>query len=244
MSPPQVTKTVHKRRWRRMTGVAAVLLIVAMAVTCFSVYRASKHVPQFYEHALAADPVVQRTAGDELERRALDLHNEVKRSGNWEALFTEEQINGWLAVDLVEKFPRLLPPNVQEPRMAITADEVQVACRYQTEHIDTVISLAVSISLAEEPNVVAVRVKRARAGALPIPLNQFLDDITATAQKSDLDVRWLQTEGDPVALIRMPTENMNLPDRTLLLEKFELRPGEAFLAGRTEWKHALQGVAE
>jgi hypothetical protein len=128
--------------------------------------------------------------------------------------------------------------------MAITADEVQVACRYQTERIDTVISLAVSISLAEEPNVVAVRVKRARAGALPIPLNQFLDDITAAAQKSDLDVRWLQTEGDPVALIRMPTENMNLPDRTLLLEKFELRSGEAFLAGRTEWKNASQGVAE
>src|SRR5687768_11397356 len=96
---------VRKRRWRRVAGVAAVVLIIALALTGFSVYRAAQHVPRFYEEALAVDPVEQRQAGEELERLALDLHNEVQRAGDWEAVFSEDQINGWLAVDLEEKFP-------------------------------------------------------------------------------------------------------------------------------------------
>jgi hypothetical protein len=224
-----------RRRWRHVAGVAAVVVIVVLAIAIGAAYRATKHVPQFYEQALQADPTVQRTAGDELERRALDLRNEAQRGGAWEAIFTEEQINGWLAVDLIEKFPELLPEHVESPRMRITPEEVQLACRYQSEQVDTVVSLALTVTLTEEPNVVAVRIKRARAGALPIPLNQFLEQITAAAHGSDLDVRWLQEDGDPVALLRLPQEHTDLPDRKLHLERFELREGEAFLSGRTEW---------
>ncbi len=247
MSQATVARAPHpkKRRWRRALGVVALALLIALAVSLFSVYRAAQHVPKFYSEALDADPVVQRTAGDELERVALDLRNDVQRAGDWEAIFTEEQINGWLAVDLVEKFPNLLPANVHDPRMVITPDEVQVACRYQSDRFDAVISLAATIAITEEPNVVAVRIKRARAGALPIPLNQFLDDVTRAAHNSNLDLRWMQTDGDPVALIRLPTENTELPDRTLHLEKFELRQGEAYLSGRTEWKSsAAPNMAE
>jgi hypothetical protein len=236
--PPSALATppVKKRRWRRVAGFAALALLIALAIALLSVYRATRHVPQFYEEALAADPVVQRTAGDELERVALDLHNDVKQAGAWEALFTEEQVNGWLAVDLVEKFPNLLPTQVSAPRVAISAEEVKVACRYTSERFDVVISLGLAVSMTEEPNVIAVRVLRARAGSLPIPLNQFLDDITKAAHEGGLDLRWQQSDGDPVALIRLPTENTELPDRRLHLEKFELRAHEAFLSGRTEWK--------
>lgn len=240
-----VGKRPSKRRLRRALGVAAFALVLALAATFYSVYRATQHVPDFYSQALVANPAEQRTAGDELERRALDLRNEVQRGGDWEALFTEQQINGWLAVDLVEKFPNLLPKNVSEPRMILLPGEVQAACRYKSDRFDAVISLVATISMTEERNVVAVRIKRARAGALPIPLNQFLDDVTRAAHNSNLDLRWLQTEGDPVALIRLPTENTDLPDRMLHLEKFELRRGEAYLSGRTEWRSDVpRGVAD
>jgi hypothetical protein len=225
-----------KPRWRRMAGVAAVLLVVALAATLFIVYRASRHVPQFYVQALAADPAVQRSAGDELERRALELHNDVQHAGDWEAVFTQEQINGWLAVDLIEKFPDLLPPEAKDPRVEITPQEIRLACRYQDGNIETVISLAVTASMSEEPNTIAVRIKRVRAGALPVPFKQFLEDITQASRESGLDLRWLQSEGDPVALVRLPTENTELPDRTLHLKRFELREGEAYLSGETQWK--------
>lgn len=236
-------KRPPKRRWKRVAGIAAIMLLLALALTAGLVYRAAQHVPEFYVQALERDPVVDRKQGDELERRVLDLHNQVQAGGEWEALFTEDQINGWLAVDLTEKFPNVLPSAVHEPRMIITPDEVKLACRYKTSQIDTVISLAATISMTDEPNVLAVRIHRARAGALPIPLAQFLDEITHAAHKGDIDVRWLQSEGDPVALVRLPTENMDLPDRQLFLEQFELRAGEAWLAGRTEWKSHLSRAA-
>jgi hypothetical protein len=199
-------------------------------------YRASKHVPEFYSAALTIDPIKQRDAGYELERRALQLTNEVQYGGHWEATFTAAQCNGWLAIDLEEKFPDLLPLEVSDPRVAIMPEEIRVACRYKTSKVDTVISLACSVAMTEEPNVIAVRVLRARAGALPIPLSQFLDEVTSAAAETNLDVRWSQIDGDPVALVRLPLEHTDFPDRTLHLESIQLRDGAAMLSGRTEWK--------
>jgi hypothetical protein len=229
-------KPKPKHRWRRALGVAAVVLIFALVATTVAVYKAAQHVPEFYSEALAADSTRQPNAGDKLEHDVLKLTNEVKFEPKWEATFTAEQINGWLAVDLLEKFPHLLPPEVSNPRVAIAQDEIKVACRYKSGQIDAVISLVGSVSLTNEPNVVAVRIKRARAGALPIPLSQFLEDVSRAAADHNLDLRWAKADGDDVALIRLPVENTHLDDRTLHLDSFELKPGAAHLSGRTQWK--------
>ena len=50
--------------------------------------------------------------------------------GRWQALFTAEQINGWMAVDLARNFPNTLPPGVVDPRVDIRPEGVTVACRY------------------------------------------------------------------------------------------------------------------
>ena len=232
-----ITHERPRRRWlRRVAGTAALLLLAALAAGLIGAYRASQYVPPFYAAALASDPVIARQAGDELERAALDLRNDIVESGRWEATFTEQQINGWLAVDLEEKFPKLLPSSVHEPRVSIVENQVQVACRYETEQIKAVISLTASIALSEEENTLAVRIHQARAGAIPIPLKQFLDDVTQAAHSHHLDVRWVEQGGDPVALIRLPTEHTDLPDRVLELDEIVLRQQEAYLAGETEWK--------
>jgi hypothetical protein len=241
MTPaPHQSPAKKKPRWRRVAGVIVLALLVAIAAVLVGVYRASRHVPVFYEEALRYDPIVARDEGDELERRALELQNATQHGGGWEQIFTEDQINGWLAVDLVEKFPDLLPAEVQAPRVSITPGEVLVACRYQNENVDTIISLAASAALTDEPNVVAVRILRARAGALPIPLRQFLDEVAQAAHGSNLEIRWVTTDGDPVALIRLPAEHTDLPDRTLSLKAIELRKGEAYLSGETTWKNSLK----
>jgi hypothetical protein len=216
--------------------MAALLLFAAIVTGLVGAYRASQYVPPFYTEALASDPVVARKAGDDLERVALDLRNEIVETGRWEATFTEQQINGWLEVDLEEKFPELLPSSVHAPRVSIVDNQVQVACRYQTDSIEAVISLTASIALAEDDNTLAVRIHQARAGAIPIPLKQFLDDVTRKAHDNEIDVRWVEQDGDPVALIRLPTEHTDLPDRVLQLDEFVLREHEAYLSGATEWK--------
>jgi hypothetical protein len=207
--------------------------LVGLAVF-YGAWKATQQAPEFYQTALHKEPEKQKEKGAALEKQVLELHNEVRHTGRWEASFSDEQINGWLAADLPVKFPNALPKGVSEPRVAIEADEAQVACKYDSPKISTVFSMSVEISLTEEPNVVAVRIRKARAGLLPISLKQILDHATRYANKSEIPLRWVQENGDPVALVTVPSERKEFIHRRIHIETVELRDGEVYLAGRTD----------
>jgi uncharacterized protein YpmS len=205
--------------------------LVLAGVLSFWAYRASQHVPEFYQRALKADPARQVEASDRMVQQALDLTCEVRESGHWEALFTAEQLNGWLAVDLVQNHPKLLPNTVSDPRVAITKEGIQLGCKYKSEHLSTVCSLHVEPTLSE-PNVVALRVRSAKAGNLPLPLHEILDGITQAAAGTDVHLRWRKEGDDPVALVTIPLPRSE-HDVNIRLTKMELRDGAIFLAGET-----------
>lgn len=212
-----------------LTGLA-----ILVAVLLFGAYRATQQEPEFYIEAMQADPAEQEVAGDELEQRVLDLHNNARREGNWVAVFTDEQINGWLAVDLPEKYPQAMPPGASNPRIAFEDARALIGCRYESDKLSTVVSLAVHVDLSEEENVLAIRIAKARAGALPIPLKQWLDRISTGARRAGVPLRWSHIDGDPVALVPITIRHAELKDRLLVIEQVELLEGEIRLAGRTE----------
>ena len=228
------------RKFLRLAGLLVLLLILAGGATLFLGYRATQQVPDFYDEAIRLEPQVQQEAGDALEQHVLQLHNEVRQSGRWEAVFTDQQINGWLAYDLPRKFTEALPPGVSEPRVVIDSSQARIACRYESKRFRSVISLDLEIHLTEEPNVLAVRIHQARAGLLPLPLKRFLDEISAKAGTADVVVRWSQVEGDPVALVTVPTRHELYPRREVHLETVELRDGEVYVAGRSLEETARQ----
>ena len=82
-----------------------------------------------------------------------------------------------------------------------------------------------------EPDVIALRIIRARAGAVPIPLDRVLSQLSKTADAMRLHVEWRQTGGEPVALLSLPNEDDELVVR---IETLRLDEGEIFLAGTTE----------
>lgn len=209
-------------------------LTVLVAVLLFAAYRASQHEPEFYAEAMQADPAKQEEAGDELERRVLDLHNNARREGDWTAIFSDEQINGWLAVDLPKKYPRALPAGASDPRVAITEGQALLGCRHESARLSTVVSLAVTVDLSEEENTLAIRIAKARAGALPVPMKRWLESITKGARRAGVPLRWAQLKGDPVALVPISIRHQELKNRQLVIESIELLDGEIRLAGRTE----------
>jgi len=223
------------RKWVRYGLILLAALSVGAVVLLLVTYKAAQHQPEFYREAIqsAPAPEVQAEAGDALEREVLDLRNSVKRSGHWEARFTDEQINGWLAVDLPEKFPNVLPKQINDPRVSITPGEALLGARYEDTRITTVVSLALDISLSDEPNVIAVRIKKARAGAIPAPITSWLDKVTVEAAKAGIEIRWVQVEGDPVAMVTLPTNHKEMDKRILSLERLDLLEGEVVLAGKT-----------
>lgn len=221
------------RRLLRILVVFAVLGVVASGVLVGCLYRAAQQEPEFYQQALKAPPEKQAEAGDELERRVLDLRNELRKEGRFDVQFTHDQINGWLAADLPEKFPELVPRGVSDPRIAFQPSLTRLACRYEDSRISAVVSLDADVYLTEDPNVVAVHLRQVRAGALPIPLGQFLNQISEHATDAGLPLQWSDVNGDPVALVTIPPLIDERANTQLYLETIEVLDGKVRFAGRT-----------
>ncbi|MCH7478988.1 MAG: hypothetical protein IIA14_12930, partial [SAR324 cluster bacterium] len=128
---------------------------------------------------------------------------------------------------------RLLAKGASEPRIVIEGDRVLAAVRYKNRHIDIVISCELEVELTEQPNMLALRVKDLKAGALPLPLSNFLKGISTEAAKSDLDIRWDVTDSGPVALLTVPSEHPRYVANPVVVESVQLVGRTLVLSGRT-----------
>jgi hypothetical protein len=216
----------------RLMLLPAGIVVVLVAVALPSFYFAARHVPDFYREALETDPDVLERGSDRMLQQATALSGAVKREGNWEVLFTAEQINGWLAVDMPKNHPGLLPPAMRDPRAIVHPKGVTLACRYDPGWFPVVLSLTIE-PYVSEPNVLAIRFVGARAGLLPFPLGGVIDRFTEAARNMDWQVEWRRAGDDPVAMISIPAEDERRPMR---LKKFRLGEGEVFVSGSTEAK--------
>ncbi len=221
---------MRKRIWIVVTVLAVLCLVIGGGGV--AVYRASQQVPDFYTRALAMDPVVQAEASDKMLQKTSNLVSDLKREGEWQALFTAEEINGWLAVDLVKNHPGAIPDGVSDPRVDVDPVSVTLACRVDNKDIRGVLSLKVEPYIAE-PNVIAIRVREVRLGAVPLPLKQVLDSARDAARQMDIQLEWQQADGDPVALVSVPPAG-DKDKRGMRLDAIRLAEGEIYVSGTTE----------
>jgi hypothetical protein len=226
-----------------LTGL--VLCLVSVAVVCaailFGLYRASQQVPDFYQRALVSTAVQE--SGERFERQALALHNQVQHPGHWEARFTEDEINAWLAGVLPEKFPQALASGISDPRVAIEGDTLRLAVRYERGSTSTIVSLAARAHLTDEPNEIAVEIRDVRAGSLPVPLARFLEEIKLNAAQAGLPLRWTEAAGQPVALVRLPLTAKG-SGRRRQMERLQLEDRALVVGGRTEELPDANSLAE
>ena len=184
------------------------------------VYWASQQVPEEYCEALKGDPVERREAGEQFERQITALQAVTQQPGRWEALFTDEGINGWLAEVLPEKFSETLPESLSDPRVAIRPDKVMAFVRFHEGDFSSVITLTVE-PYVPEPNVLALRFHGIRAGTVPWGLGEIERGLTEAARQQNVQIEWRQADGeDPVA--RIPIVG---------LDKCKLGHGELYLSG-------------
>jgi hypothetical protein len=209
-----------------LTGLLGIIGVVALYIS-----QSMRRVPPFYQTALQVDSESQGEASDECLRQAASLASDVQRPGRWQAIFSAEQINGWLAVDLAKNYPNALPTEIENPRVDIQSALATLACGYKQGEQTTVVSISFDLYLSS-PSVAAVRVHSVRAGSLPVPLSSVLEAISAAAHNFDLDIQWRQSHGDPVALITLPPASDG-DSREIRLDKIELRDGAVYLAGET-----------
>jgi hypothetical protein len=208
-----------------LLSAAAVALITAASL--FWAYRASQFVPERYAELIGRDRSAQATASTEMFNRSQRLVNDVKRPGDWRATFTAEQINGYFAVDFEKQFRDLLPGEIQDPRIDIGEKTITLFCRYDGAGGESVLSLELEPFLADR-DALGLRLIDARAGSLPLPAGRVREVLSEAAQAAELAVRWVEEEGQPVALIAMPTTKGG---RRVELTHLELAGEEIRLAG-------------
>jgi len=211
--------------WKVAAALAALGLLVAGGL-----YWAVHHEPKFYREALVADPEEQRVASDQMLQHAANLASDITHTGTWQAVFTAQQINGWLAVDLPQNHGDLLPPDLQEPRVRIEAERLLIGCRLRNPRLNTVVSLVLEPYVVR-PNTLAIRVRAARIGGLPMPLRSMLDAVAEQLNQAQFHVEWRQADADPVAIITLPPMNKQKP---MQIESLRLTDGKLTVGGTTQ----------
>lgn len=207
----------------RIAAIATLTVTILLAAILGGAYYAALQVRPFYEQALQIEPEVLERGSRELESRATALYSDAKQVGRWQALFTDEQINGWLATQLGENKNWQLPANISDLRVAIARDCLTLGFRYKPGGVDTVVSVDASASITEQ-GAIAIRFISVRAGALPFPV----DVLENLSRELKLPVRWTRHDGKPVALVEIQSAE------PVYVDAIQLNEGELYVAGHTE----------
>ena len=211
--------------------IVSLSVIVVIAATGVLGWMSLTHEPKFYREMVASPGKKRVATAKRFVASSLQLRNDIVNEPTWEAIFSDEEVNAWLAEDLVIHFADMLPPQVHEPRVMFELDRVTLAFELDRGPLRTVVWV-VARTRVPEPNVLELTVEKIRAGVLPVPADSILDRIAQHARDHGLDVSWKRgDEGLPVATIRY-TPNDRRED--VQLERVDILNGEIRLAGRSD----------
>lgn len=207
------------------------MLLVTVVIGLLGLWYALKQQPTWYEEQAKVDikSPDSREAGREMEQGIARVVSGFEKSGKWEVVFTEEQINGYLAATLATKHPDLLPPELHDLRVKIESDGLTLAARVDNP-FDMVVSLKVDVYLPR-PNTIAVRIRRIRAGLLPWPLGRLMEEISSAAEQGGIPLSWTRSDQDPIAMITVVSSD---PKKSTQITACQLEDGKLYLAGTTK----------
>jgi len=218
---------MSKKLWIAVGTVVGFVALVP-AVGWFSL----TYQPSYYREMIS-----QTVPHDQLERRAkrfvaqsLQFHNDICNEPTWEAVFSDQEVNAWLAEDLITHFADQLPPEVHDPRVLFEMDRVILAFRLERGGVDSVITVVARARIPSD-NTVELTLEKIRAGILPVPADGVLDRVTELGRRHGVDVAWSKVEGYPVVRLQYTP---NLAREDVRLEDVEIRSGRIRLAGRSD----------
>ena len=223
-------------RWVKRIGITVLMILFLTALSGWWLFRQSRVVPEFYQQATQLSNPDIEAGSYQLEANVAKLQQDVSKPGAWKASFREEDINAWLINQLPLKFKQLQTAGGRDPRISIQKDHLLAAARYNDARLDTVISCELHVELTEEPNLLAVHIRKLKAGAVSLPISQFMDGIRTEAAKGGVKLHWDRTESGPTALVQVPSEHAGYAYSPVIIESIQMIEGSILLSGHTGTK--------
>jgi len=224
------------RKLLRYSAIAVLGVALAAALLAWWAARQAFHQPEAYRRALDMATEAAQRENDEFLRRAAQWQRARRRVGQWEVRFTPAQLNGWLAVDLPQNHPESLPPQLRNPRVALSDGTITLFAQSQWAGRDVVMSVEVEPFLLSS-TVLGLRLRGLRAGRLPLPQRELIDRISRAAAEAGIGIQWRQLDGTPVAVIPIGDNGRVIGQQgeaiRVALDRVALSPDALVVAGRT-----------
>ncbi len=202
-----------------------VLAAIPAGVWCCLTYQ-----PSYYRAMVGLTREQRAGRAKKFVAQSLQLRNDICNEPTWEAVFTDQEVNAWLAEDLVTHFADQLPPEVTEPRVLFESDRMTLAFQLRQGGFQSVITV-VARPRVPGGNTVELTLEKIRAGILPVPADNILDRIIEYARYHGVDVEWARKEGYPVVLMRY-TPHIDRED--VQLDELQIHDHQIRLAGRSD----------
>jgi hypothetical protein len=213
------------KRWLWIGLILGVLFALPVGAWLSLTYQ-----PSYYRAMVLQSREQRAGKARKFVAQSLQLRNDICNEPNWEAVFTDQEVNAWLAEDLVTHFADQLPPEINEPRVLFELDRITLAFQLRQRGLQSVITV-VARPRVPEGNTVELTLEKIRAGILPVPADNVIDRIIEYARGHGIDVQWRRKDGYPVVLLRY-TPNFERED--VCLEELQIRDGQIRLAGRSD----------
>lgn len=229
----------------RLTGALAVAAVL-LSLCAMGLYRAVGALPPEYEAALHAN-VDHEAQRRELESRLAAVYSDAARDVDqtprtWEAVVTDEQINGWLATRASAELPALEEAGVHDPRVVIGEDELMLAFRAKRQNMDAVVMVRGAPLIAEGGRL-GLELSGAWLGLAPLPTGRIVELTREALAGTGLPAEWAHTEaGRPVLLVDFETIASDAENRRTLTA-VRHSEGELRVIGQTAPRRAAGGEA-
>ena len=219
---------MHGFLWRALgLGIVTLLIGVTMIVL---LWRSAQVSPSFYSEALAVPPETQQQASEEFSAATEEVVERIESNREWETSISEEQLNGWLAIDLQEILRSRGLTELEQPRCHIEADGLSLACRWKASGLGGVLLLECRPVLDADTESLTIEIHRVASGLLSVPRSRWLEPVRRAIESSELPVTWGVDQEPPSFKVDLSRIEAS-PGRRLTFESVELQEGAIVVSG-------------
>jgi hypothetical protein len=217
-----------RRNPSRLRSLLAVVVaaVGGLLVTLICV----RHEPALLAGQAVPDAAAEREAA-RLLTKSVSLHAAAGRKGAWDAIFTDSEVNGWLATDLPRNHPRLIPAGMSAPRVRFTRDRLAGGARLHWGPLSAFGWVDFEVRL-RGGNQLSLAPRDARLGLVPLPRGLVLTRVARAIAATGAVTEIRRLDGEPVLFVSLPSMGGSSAAR-LRLESLHLDAGEIILAGLT-----------
>lgn len=216
---------------RRVWWFTGLLLGVSLTAGVFWLARATRAVPPFYARATTAPPppAERQASAKRFVQTVTALVDDARHRPRWERELAGDEINGWLAEELHQKYPAWVPTGVEQPRVAFEDSSLRIGFKVRKGMWQGVLSARLKPWISR-PNTLAIEIESIRLGNLPVPVDELVDEFVRRARKKEWDLRWNQSSGHDVLVIRLDDKL----GRDVRVETVEVRGDRLVVGGSRE----------